>query len=56
MYIGTCSVQYEDFQIKEKHAFAFDSPFKPFHQTKFCGFLIGNTADEPIFVLDDNDR
>ena len=34
----------------------FDGHFKPFHQSKCCGDLIDNRTDEPIYVLDDDDR
>ena len=34
----------------------YDSHYKPLHQTKCCGVLIYNRADEPIFVLEYKDR
>ena len=34
-----------------KHAFVYDSHFKPLHQSKCCWALIDNRADAHIFVL-----
>ena len=56
VYICTCSVRYDEYKFKTKHAFVFDSHFKPLHQSKFCGDLIDNRADAPICVLEDKER
>ena len=39
-----------------KHAFVYDSHFKPLHQNKCCGVLIDNRADAPICVWEDKYR
>ena len=39
-----------------KHAFIYNSHFKPFHKPKRCGDLIDNKSDAPIYIIDDNDR
>ena len=36
-----------------KHAFVYDSYFKPLHQSKIYEYLIDNRADAPICVLED---
>ena len=41
---------------KEKHAFVYDSHFKPYHQQIFFWDIIDNRTDAPIFVLNDNDK
>ena len=38
-----------------KHDIVYDIDFKTLHLPKFCGHLIDNTADAPIYVLGDND-
>ena len=43
-------------RVLEKNAFVYDIHFKPFHQSKCCGYLIDNRADATIFVLEDKDR
>ena len=42
--------------VRQNMHFFYASHFKPLHQSKFCGGLIDNRADAPIFVLEDNDR
>ena len=42
--------------VEKKHAFVYESHFKPLHQSKYCGALIDNRADAPICVLEDKDR
>ena len=42
MYICSCSVRYESYMCKTKHAFAYYSHFKPLHQTKCCGGVVDN--------------
>ena len=32
LYICTCSVRYDEYKCNTKHAFVFDSHFKPLHQ------------------------
>ena len=51
VYICKCSVRYNEYKFKTKHAFFYDCHFKPFHQIKCCGYLIDNIADAPICVL-----
>ena len=41
---------------KTKHAFLFESHFKPLHQSKSCGDPVDNRSYEPICVLGDKDR
>ena len=41
---------------KTKHAFFYDSHFKPLYQEIFCGDIIDNISDVPIYVLEDKDR
>ena len=41
---------------KTKHAFVYESHFKPLHQPKYCGAIIDNRADAPICAMEDNDR
>ena len=53
VYICTRSVRSEKYKCKKKHAFVFDSHFKPLHQSKYCGAIIDNRADTPICVLED---
>ena len=56
VFICTWNVKYDEYNCSTKHSFVYDSHFKPLHQTKFCGVLIDNKADAPIFVLEDKDR
>ena len=56
VFICTCNVQSDEYNYWTKHAFAYDSHFKPFHQLKCCGVLIDNRADAPICFLEDKDR
>ena len=39
----------------KKHAFFYESYFKPLHRLKCCGSLIDNRVDAPICVLEDKD-
>ena len=55
VYICTYNVKYVEYNLRKKHAFFYDSHYKPLHQTKCCGVLIDNRADAPICVLDDKD-
>ena len=41
---------------KEKHAFVYDSHFKPYHQQIFFWDIIDNRTDAPICVMEGNDR
>ena len=41
---------------KKKHAFVYDSHFKPLHQSKYFGDIIYNRVDAPSCVLQNNDR
>ena len=56
VFICTYNFQYVEYNCWTKHAFVYDSHFKPLHQTKCCGVLIDNRADAPICVLEDKDR
>ena len=56
VYICTCNVKNVKYDLWTKHAFVYDSHYKPLHKTEFCGVLIDNRADAPIFVLEDKDR
>ena len=56
MFICTCNVKYDEYNCWGKHAFVYDSHFKHLHQSKYCGDLVDNRADAPIFVLKDKDR
>ena len=47
--ICKCSVRYDEYNRKTKHAFLCDSHFKTLHQSKFCGDIIDNRSDVPIF-------
>ena len=53
--ICTCNVQSVEYNCCKKHAFVYDSHFKPLHQSKCCGVLIDNRADAPICVFEDKD-
>ena len=55
VYICTCLVRSYEYKYKTKHAFIFDSHFKPLHQSNVFGDLIDNRADAPICVLEDKD-
>ena len=52
LYICSCSVISDEYMCNKKHAFVYDSNFKPLHQSRCCGDLIENRADAPIFVLE----
>ena len=54
VYICSCSVISEKYRCKTKHAFVYDSHFKPLHQSKYYGALIYNRSDAPICVLEDH--
>ena len=54
VYICTCSVRYDEYKFKTKHAFVFDSHFKYFHQSRCCGALIDNISDARICFFEDN--
>ena len=56
VYICTCNFHYDEYNLWTKHAFFYDSHYKPLHQTKCFGVLIENRADAPICVLEDKDR
>ena len=56
VHICTYSVRSYECMCKTKHAFVYDSHFKPLRQSKFCGDIIDNRAYEPIFFMEDNDR
>ena len=56
VYICVCNVENVKYDLWTKHAFVYDSHYKPLHKTECCGVLIDNRADAPIFVLEDNDR
>ena len=56
VYICVCNVQYIKYDLWTKHAFVYDSHYKPLHQNKCCGFLVDNRADAPICVLEDKYR
>ena len=49
VFIFTCNVQFAEYDCLTKHAFVYDSHFKPLHQSKRCGVLIDNKADAPNF-------
>ena len=55
VYICTCSVRSDEYKCKKKHAFVFDSHFKPLHQSKCYGDLIDNIYDAPICVMEDKE-
>ena len=56
VYICTCSVRHDEYNCKKKHAFVYDSQFKPSHQSNLVGALIDNRYDAPICVLEDKER
>ena len=56
VYICVCNVHNVKYDLWTKHVFVYDSHYKPLHKTECCGVLIYNRADEPICVLEDNDR
>ena len=56
VFICTCNVKYDEYDCCTKHAFVYDSHFKPLYQTKCCGVLIYNRVDAPIYVFEDKDR
>ena len=53
VYICTSSVRSDEYKCKTKNAFVFDGHFKPLHQSKCCGDIVYNRADETICVLGD---
>ena len=55
VYICKCYVKYDEYDCWTKHAFIYDSHFKPLHQSKCCGAIIDNRSDAPICVLEDKD-
>ena len=48
VFICTRNVQYVEYNCWTKHAFVYDSHFKPLHHTKCCGVLKDNRDDAPI--------
>ena len=40
VYIYKCNVRNIEYDLWKKHAFVYDSHYKPLHQTKCCGVLI----------------
>ena len=56
VYICVCNVQNVKYNFWTKHAFIYDSHYKPLHKTEFYGVLIDNRADAPICVLEEKDR
>ena len=44
------------YNLWTKHAFVYDSHYKPLHKTEFYGVLIDNRADAPICVLENKER
>ena len=51
LIICICNFKSYEYKSWGKHEFVYNSHFKPLHQSKFCGDLIDNRADAPIFVL-----
>ena len=56
VHICTCEVEYNEYNFWTKHAFVFDSHFKPLNQSKYFLGLIDNRADAPICVLEGKER
>ena len=56
VFICTCNVKSDEYKCWKKYAFVYDSHFKPLHESKFCGSLVDNRADAPIFVLEYKDN
>ena len=56
VYICVCNVHNVKYDLWAKHAFVYDSHYKPLHRTDFCGVLIDNRDDAPICVLENKDR
>ena len=56
VYKYTCSIRYDEYKYKTKHAFFYDSQFLSLYQSKCCGDIIDNRVDAPICVLVDNYR
>ena len=56
MFVCTCNVKSYEYKGWTKHAFIYESNFKPLHQSKCCGALIDNRADALIFVLEDKEK
>ena len=40
-----------DYQYNTKHKLVYECKFKPLDQPKWCGALIDNISNAPIFVL-----
>ena len=51
VYICSCSIKPEEYRCKTKHAFIYDSHFKPFNQSKCCGYIVDNREDTPICIM-----
>ena len=56
VYICICNVKSDEYECWTKHAFVYDSHFKPLYQSKCCGDLLDNWSGSPIFVLEHKDR
>ena len=56
VYICICNVHNVKYDLWTKHAFVYDSHYKPLNRTDCCGVLIDNRADAPICVLENKDR
>ena len=56
VYICVCNVHNVKYNCCKKHAFVYDSHYKPLHKTECCWVLIDNRSDAPICVLEDNYR
>ena len=55
VYLCFCNVHNVKYGLWKRHAFVYDSHYKPLHWTDCCGVLIDNRADAPICVLEDKD-
>ena len=53
VFVCTCNAKSDEYNFSTRHAFFYYSRFKPLHQQKCCGDLIGNIAGANIFVLED---
>ena len=56
VYICICNVKSDEYKCWTKHAFVYDSHFKPLHHSKCFRDLIDNISDATICVLEDKDR
>ena len=56
VYICVCNVQNVKYNLWKRHAFVYDSHYKPLHRTDCCGGLIDNRADAHICFLENKDR